>query len=138
MNLHEMYENAKNEITGGGGLSPALDAYAEAYFREPPVSGEWTEETIREELFTLLWNHFNGSIDVRRHSARSILRERLDTARRRLQASEADRRAINEEKERMASFIERFHLASLYEAHLEDIRTGAFLLYPADEALPFL
>ena len=138
MGSHEMYEKVKMIVTGGGGLSPALDAYAKAYFREPPVMGEWTEQNMREELYMLLWKHTDGCIDIRYRSAKSILRERLEAARRQIQYSEDYRKLADEEKSRMASFIKRYHLGTLYENHLEDIRKGTVHMYPYEEEIPFL
>ena len=65
----EMYEKAKTAVTGTGGLSHAMDAYAQAYFSVPPITGEWTVEAMREELSMLLWDYHNGCIDLRRRSA---------------------------------------------------------------------
>ena len=49
-----IYEKVKYKLTGNGDLSPALDAYAKAYFSEPPITGEWDEESMCEALYMIL------------------------------------------------------------------------------------
>ena len=59
-----IYEKVKYKLTGNGDLSPALDAYAKAYFSEPPITGEWDEESMCEALYMILLNHHFGSLDL--------------------------------------------------------------------------
>ena len=135
----ELYERSKTAVTGTCGLSPSLDAYARAYFTEPPVAGEWTGETMQEELCSLLWNYHNGCIDLRRRSAETILRERLQAARHSLEAARFDLRLAKNDQEKLHSFIIRFHLGELYKEYLEDILADASKGSPDDdEDLPFI
>ena len=132
----EMYEKVRNKVTGGR-ITPAMDAYAKAYFSVPPITGEWTEEAMDNELYMLLWNHYNGCIDIRCRSAERILEKRLLSTKNRLEGVEESLGRISEEYRKMAAFITRFHLEELYEDHLEDLRTGAYSLWPSDNELPF-
>lgn len=132
-----MYEKVKNMLTGSSGLSPALDAYAKAYFSEPPITGEWGEESMREALYTILQNYHYGCLDLRYRSAESILRDRLQSARDRVESAERILNLIDDEYETMKSFIWRFHLKALYEEHLKNLHTGTFTLETFHEELPF-
>ncbi len=134
----EMYEKAKTAVTGTGGLSHAMDAYAQAYFSVPPITGEWTVEAMREELSMLLWDYHNGCIDLRRRSAETILGDRFQSAKVLLEKAEANWKLASEERGKMHTFIIRFHLEKLYEEHLKDARSGASGLYPPYEELPFI
>ncbi len=136
----EIYEKAKTTVAGTAGLSPALDAYAQAYFTEPPVTGEWTGDTMQEELYRLLWDYHNGCIDIRRRSAKSILRERLQSARTLLETMEQEWKLARDERDMMSAFIHRFRLKELYKEYLEDIGDGEDLVmrYFPDEELPFV
>ena len=132
-----IYEKVKYKLTGNGDRSPALDAYAKAYFSEPPITGEWDEESMCEALYMILLNHHFGSLDLRYRSAESILRDRLQSARDRVESAERILNLIVDEHENMKSFIWRFHLKTLYKEHLKNIHAGSFKLETFHEELPF-
>ncbi len=134
----EMYEKIKVILTGDGFLSPALNAYAEAWFSEPPIKGDWTEQSMQEELYTILWNHHMGNLDIRYRSAESILRERFKKARRHIETIESSYEAISDGYEKMVSFISRYHLQALYDEYVEQILEGEFKTDPFVEELPFV
>ena len=93
---------------------------------------------MHEELYSILWNHHLGCIDLRRRSPVSILRERLRSAGIRMEYAERSYELASDEREKMAAFIKRFHLDKLYEDHLRDIREGVYKLFPeVDCDLPF-
>ena len=135
----DLYERSKAAVTGPCGLSPSLDAYARAYFNVPPVSGEWTEENMQQELNALIWNYHNGCLDLRRRSAETILKERLQSARDLLEKTMFYLNLANDDQERLHSFITRFHLGELYKEYLKEPRadtSDGFL--NDDEELPFI
>ena len=133
----EMYEKVRNMYTNGNGFSHAMDAYAQAYFSEPPLTGEWTETAMLQELDALLLEYWGNGIDLRRRSTKNILRDRLKDARYRLERAEQGWEKLNEECENMRSFIYRFRLDGLYGEYLKSIQTEAFHLHSPGDALPF-